>query len=62
MTKEELKQAWISLDKEEKMLNDIYLLKLAATRASAELRHAYKSKTDWELVARAIVILEKAVL
>ncbi len=27
-------------------------------RAAAELRHAYRFKTDWELVARAIRILE----
>lgn len=27
-------------------------------RASAELRHAYRAKDDWNLVARAIEILE----
>jgi chromosome segregation ATPase len=29
-------------------------------RASAELRHAYRRKDDWNLVARAIEILERA--
>lgn len=32
----------------------------AATKAAAELRHAYRCKDDWNLVSRAIVILEKA--
>lgn len=32
----------------------------AAIRAAAELRHAYREKQDWELVSRAIEILERA--
>ena len=36
-------------------------IKEAATRASAELRHTYRPETrDWELVARAIRVLEDA--
>lgn len=35
----------------------------SATKAAAELRHTYRPETrDWNLVARAIVILERAVL
>jgi hypothetical protein len=30
-----------------------------AVRAAAELRHAYRVKEDWNLVARAIDILER---
>ncbi len=45
----------------EEIANERYRLYKEVVRASAELRHAYKMKQDWGLVARAIEILEKAV-
>lgn len=40
------------------MLERLRALESRVTMASAELRHAYKVKQDWELVARAIRMLE----
>ncbi len=55
--------AWSYLDSEmyKESCDVIEAYRAEIKRAAAELRHAYKAKTDWGLVARAITILEKAV-
>ena len=42
------------------LLERLRALEEALTRAAAELRHAYPPETrDWNLVSRAIIILER---
>src|SRR4051812_44344693 len=62
---EDVQVIWAALDELEALRasrDEAARLREQAERASAELRHAFREKTDWNLVSRAIQILERAAL